>query len=186
MNFSYKNSWIVCSQEVSLNCDIYIAAVKIYLFFTTGYCNSGRRLDGKTAIVTGANTGKLIQFLQPNKYRKWKHCHYHYQTAKRPLKATISFYLIHLFAVCQLFVKTNFNPWSPFAFSWLILLSEAILLNWRYICKQPYPLHKNRKRKGNSNQKKEEISGRKAHTNICKLNLNVLMITDVFLDEKRV
>ncbi|KAJ9593191.1 hypothetical protein L9F63_015258 [Diploptera punctata] len=31
--------------------------VKIYLFFTTGVCNSARRIDGKTAIVTGANTG---------------------------------------------------------------------------------------------------------------------------------
>lgn len=31
--------------------------VKIYLFFTTGVCNSGRRMDGKIVIVTGGNTG---------------------------------------------------------------------------------------------------------------------------------
>ena len=44
----------------------------------------------------------------------------------------------------------------------------------------------NSKRKGKLLQKNEEISGRKAHTNTWKLNWNVLRITDVFLDQKRV
>ena len=45
---------------------------------------------------------------------------------------------------------------------------------------------KNRKRKGKLVLKNEEISERKAHTNTWKLNWNILTITDVFLDEKRV
>lgn len=31
--------------------------VKIYLEITKGTCNSAKRLDGKTIIITGANTG---------------------------------------------------------------------------------------------------------------------------------
>ena len=45
---------------------------------------------------------------------------------------------------------------------------------------------KNRKRKRKLLQKKKEISGEKAHTNTRKLNWNVSMITDVFLNQKRV
>ena len=44
---------------------------------------------------------------------------------------------------------------------------------------------KNRERKRKLLPKNEEISGRKAHTNTQKLNWNVSMITDVFLDHKR-
>ena len=40
--------------------------------------------------------------------------------------------------------------------------------------------------RGNSYQKNEEISGWKAHTNTLKLNWNILRITDVFLNQKRV
>ena len=45
---------------------------------------------------------------------------------------------------------------------------------------------KNRKRKGKLLPKNEEISGQKSHTNTRKLDLNILMITDAFLDQKRV
>ena len=38
----------------------------------------------------------------------------------------------------------------------------------------------------NSYRRNEEISGRKAHTNTRKINSNVSMVTDVFLDQKRV
>src|ERR1700744_1857238 len=34
-----------------------LALLKAYLKFTTGRCTSTRRLDGKTVIVTGSNTG---------------------------------------------------------------------------------------------------------------------------------
>ena len=43
-----------------------------------------------------------------------------------------------------------------------------------------------RKIKRNSYQKNEEVSRRKAHTNTWKLNWNVLTITGVFLDQKRI
>jgi hypothetical protein len=44
---------------------------------------------------------------------------------------------------------------------------------------------KNRKRKGKL-LPKNEVSGQKAHTNIWKLNRNILTITDLFLDQQRV
>ena len=62
-------------------------------------------------------------------------------------------------------------------------LVKALLVSFllKYICNI-----KNRKRKGKLLPKNEEISGRKAHTNTWKLNWNILMFTDVFLDQKRV
>ena len=42
------------------------------------------------------------------------------------------------------------------------------------------------KERGNSYQKNEEISRQKAHTNTRKLNSNVSMITDIFLDQNKV
>ena len=40
--------------------------------------------------------------------------------------------------------------------------------------------------KGKLLPKIEEVSGGEAHTNICKLIQNILTITDVFLNQKRV
>lgn len=39
-----------------------LLAVKVYIKLTTGWCNSQTTLQGKVAIVTGANTGKINQF----------------------------------------------------------------------------------------------------------------------------
>ena len=43
-----------------------------------------------------------------------------------------------------------------------------------------------KERRGNSYRTNEKISRQKAHTNTQKLNLNILVITDVFLNQKRV
>ena len=45
---------------------------------------------------------------------------------------------------------------------------------------------KKKRKERDLTKKNEEISGRKVHTNKWKLNWNVSMITDVFLDHKRV
>jgi hypothetical protein len=42
------------------------------------------------------------------------------------------------------------------------------------------------KERGISYWKNKEISKRKAHTNTRNLNWNILTITDIFLDQKRV
>lgn len=37
---------------------VVLFAIKLYIKFSIGYCQSKARLDGKTIIVTGANKGK--------------------------------------------------------------------------------------------------------------------------------
>lgn len=37
-----------------------LVLLKVYAVLTLGKCNSKRKLDGKTVIVTGANRGKFI------------------------------------------------------------------------------------------------------------------------------
>ena len=46
--------------------------------------------------------------------------------------------------------------------------------------------HKIRERQKENLPKIEEISGVKAHTNTWKLNQNISMVTDVFINQKRV
>lgn len=47
--FSFQNSVIVIL--------ILLLTIKLYLEITKGVCKSTKRLDGKTIIITGANTG---------------------------------------------------------------------------------------------------------------------------------
>lgn len=52
-----------CSYYISLIVLILLAiaaSLKIFMKLTTGWCRSQSCLVGKTAIVTGANTGKVL------------------------------------------------------------------------------------------------------------------------------
>lgn len=40
---------------------LFVFVIQIYNYFTKGYCTSTKRMDGKTVIITGANSGKFIQ-----------------------------------------------------------------------------------------------------------------------------
>ena len=79
--------------------------------------------------------------------------------------------------------------------SWFIMKSmRTICLNKNFCVFLSIECHfgslffnaKNRKRKGELLQKTEEISRSKAYTNTRKLNWNISMNTDAFLDQKRV
>ena len=81
------------------------------------------------------------------------------------------------------------NCWSlckvSSAFPFLIYFYSIDLLRFSLCLTYFNFTMKNKKRK-RKQKKNEEVSGQKAYTNTQKLNWNILTITDVFLDQKRV